>query len=346
MKKPLIITGLDISSSKISAAALEISDGVSSRVLAYESHPSRGVFKGSIVSLDEASNSVARALTKLKARLSRDPGDIYVNISGDTVAGEKSRGMTGSDIFKCVNAAGTIRLPFDREIIHKIVLSYSIDDQPSIKNPLGLYASRLSCEMYMMTAGINHVQNIYKCVDSAGYDIKGVVYSGIADGTSLLEDGWKEEGVLLLNIGASLTEISLFSGGSLGAADIIPIGASDIKGDLKTSAEFDNIISRVKAKGEEFIKNGQKIKLAVVSGGFAFSEGVLDILEERLSYQVKMGMVRNIQGNISSIDSMRGVTAIGLARYAQAQNRHKPFQTKGFVKDISDKVTEIFNNYF
>jgi cell division protein FtsA len=356
IKKPLVITGLDIGSSKISAAALEIFDGTRSRVLAYESQPSKGVFRGSIMSLDEASNSVAKVLTKLSEKMARASGDIYVNISGDTVVGEKSRGMiplssrgrevTKSDMAKCVNAAGTIRLSFDREIIHKIVLNYSIDDQPVIKNPLGLYASRLSCEMYMITAGVNHIQNIYKCVDNAGYDIKGVVYSGIADWAGLSEDGWKEEDVLLLNMGASLTEISIFSGGCLSAMSVIPVGAADIKGDLKTSAEFDNIIARVKTKCDDFSSKGQNIKLAVIAGGFAFSEGVVDILEEKLSYPVKMGSVKNAQGNISSIDSLRGVTAIGLARYAEIENQPKPFQTKGLARDISEKVTEIFNNYF
>ncbi|MCX5667656.1 MAG: hypothetical protein NTY34_05030 [Candidatus Omnitrophica bacterium] len=357
IKKPLVITGLDMGSSKISAAALEIFDASpGSRILAYESQPSKGIFRGSVMSLDEASNSVAKVLTKLSEKMARGPGNIYVNISGDTVAGEKSRGMiplssrgrevTKFDMAKCVNAAGTIRLPFDREIMHRIVLNYSIDDQPAIKNPLGLYASRLSCEMYMITAGINHIQNIYKCVDNAGYDIKGVVYSGIADGAGLLEDAWKDEGVLLLNMGASLTEISIFSGGVLSAMSVIPAGAADIKGDLKTSTAFDDIISRVKAKCEEFSNKSQNIKLAVIAGGFVFSEGAVDILEEKLPYPVKMGVVKNAQGNISSIDSLRGVTAIGLARYAEIEYRPKPFQIKGIAKDILEKVAEIFNNYF
>ena len=355
MKKPLIITGLDMGSSKISAAALEVFDAAQSRILAYESQPSKGIFRGSIMSLDEASNSVAKVLTKLGEKMARPPDNIYVNISGETVMGEKSRGMiplssrgrevTKSDMAKCVNASGTIRLSFDREIIHRIILNYSIDDQPAIKNPLGLYASRLSCEMYVVTAGINHIQNIYKCVDNAGYDIKAVVYSGIADGAGLLEDAWKNEGVLLLNIGASLTEISIFSGGVLSAMSVIPAGASDIKGDLKASKEFDNLIFRVKTKCEEFSGKGE-IKLAVIAGGFAFSENAVDILEEKLSYPVKMGVLKNAQGNITSIDSLRCITAIGLARYAQTEYQPKPFQTKGLAKDISEKVAEIFNNYF
>ncbi len=146
-------------------------------------------------------------------------------------------------------------------------------------------------------------------------------------------------------MGASLTEVSIFSGGSLSAMSVIPAGAADIKGDLKASTAFDNIISRIKTKCEEFSNKGE-IKLAVIAGGFAFSEGVVEILEEKLSYPVKMGTVKNIQGNISGIDSLRGATAIGLARYAQIEYQPKPFQTKGLAKEISEKVTEIFNNYF
>src|SRR3989338_133139 len=356
MKKPIIITGLDICSSKISAVALEVLGGGLSTVLAYESQSSKGVSRGAITGLDDASNSVKRVLTRLCEKTGKRLDNIYTNISGETIKGEKSRGMiplssrgrevTRSDIAKCINAASTIRLAFDREIVHKIVLNFSIDDQLSIKSPLGLYASRLSCEMYMIIANLNHIQNIYKCVNSAGYGIKEVIYSGIAEGVSLLEDEWKEDGVILLNMGASLTEISIFFAGTLNYLDVMPCGANDIDGYLKNNQAFNDIISRIKAGSEDFIKNGGNIKLVVITGGFAFSEGVVDILEEKLSYPVKMGIVRNVQGNISGIDSMRAVSAIGLARYAQTHYQPKPFQPKGLVKDISDKVAEIFNNYF
>ncbi len=356
MRKPIIITGLDISSSKISALALEAQESGSSTILAYESQPSKGIFRGSIVDIAEASNSVSKVLTRLNERISARPDNIYANISSETIKGEKSRGMiplssrgrevTKSDVAKCINAASTIRLAFDREVIHKIALNFSIDDQPVIKNPLGLYASRLSCEMYMITADVNHIQNIFKCVNNAGYDIKEVVYSGIADEISLLEDDWKEQGVILLNMGASLTECSIFFGGSLSSVDVIPLGAGDIKGELRGSAEFNEMLSRIKGGAKEFIKKTGDIKLVVITGGFSFAEGLIELLEERLSYPVKMGITRNVQGNISSIESLRGATAIGLARYASIQYKQKPFQPKGLVQNISNKVIEIFNNYF
>jgi len=356
MKKPLIITGLDISSSKISAAALELMEGRPSTILAYETQPSRGISRGAVTDIDEASKSAGRVLARLAERISRYPDNIYANISGETIKGERSRGMiplssrgrevTKSDIARCINAAGTIRLTFDRDIIHKIVLNFSIDDQPAIKNPLGLYASRLFCEMYMITVNLNHIQNIYKCVNNAGYDIKDVIYSGLADGAGILEEAWKEEGVALLNMGASLTECSMFCGGNLRSLDVIPLGAGDIKGALKESPVFNDIVSRIKGGIEEFIKKDGDIKCAVLTGGFVFTEGVVDILEEKLSFPVKMGVVRNVQGNILSVDSIRGATAIGLARYAAGQYQPKIMHAKNLAQNLSNKVVEIFNNYF
>jgi cell division ATPase FtsA len=147
-------------------------------------------------------------------------------------------------------------------------------------------------------------------------------------------------------MGASLTEVSVFFSGTLNFLDVIPRGANDIKAGLKEDGAFNDIISRIKAGAEDFVKKGGSIKSVILTGGLAFSEGVAEEVEEKLGYRVKMGMVRNLQGNISSADSLRGVTAIGLARYASIQYQPKPFQPKGLIQDISNKVTEIFNNYF
>lgn len=356
MTKPIIVTGLDISSSKISAVAAAVYGRDSFNILAYESQPSKGIDRGVFVDISEASNSTARVLKKLGAKLGRRPDNIYANISGESINGERSKGMiplssrgrevTNSDILKCINAASTIRLTFDREVIHKIVLNFSIDDQPAVRNAFGLYASRLYCEMYMITANLNHIQNIYKCVNNAGYDLEEVCYSGIADGSSLLEDAWKEEGVALIDMGASLTELSVFSAGALTYLDVISAGAKDVKVPLKDNAEFEKITSRLKSDIEEFLKKGGSIKSIIITGGLSFSEGTAEILEERLGFPIKMGIVKNIQGNISSTDSLRAVTAIGLARYAALNLQPKTAQARNMAQNISNKVVEIFNNYF
>jgi cell division protein FtsA len=356
MRKPVLITGLDISSSKISAIALEVSASGHSTIVAHASHASKGVQRGIFTDIASASNVVGGVLALIGEKTGRKADNIIANISGESVKGERSKGMiplssrgrevTVSDAAKCIDAASTIRLAFDTEIIHSIVLNFSIDDQPPIKSALGLYASRLYCEMYMITAASNHIQNVYKCVNDAGYDIKDIVYSGIADSESLLDASAKEEGIALVNIGATLTELSVFSGGALMFLDVSGAGVNDIKGTLAGSREFESITAHLRSKIEEAAKKGAGVASVTLAGGCSFVEGAADIIEERLSLPVRIGNVKNIHGSISGAESLSAVTAIGGARYAAHEYEPRAVRAKNVAKKISNKVSEIFNSYF
>lgn len=356
MRKTTLITGLDIGSSKIAAVAAEIDRTGISSILAQATGPSKGVSKGVIVGMDEAARSVSAVLTKLADKISRKPGDIYVNASGAAVKAERSEGMiplslrgrevTKADINRCVEASSTIRLPFDREILHRIVRNFSVDGQPCIKDPLGLYASRLACEVYIITADTNHIQNIYKCVNFAGCDVREIVFTGIADGAGLLTRPEKDSGALLLDIGSSLTELSLFFEGALNEMAVLDVGAEELRGDFSQTAGLTTLLGRINSMRDNFLSAGGKITSIVVTGGMAFTDGFIEFLEERLSLPVRMGVARDIRGDISSLDSVRIATAIGLVKYAC--DRHKVAATtyKNIPQLVSAKVVDLFNNYF
>ena len=356
MQKKRIATGLDIGSSKISAVAASIGKDGGFNILGQATQDSRGVLRGSVVNMDAAVQSVAGVLKKLKAKSPAGLGQIYVNISGQTLEGARSKGMiplsargreiTASDIARCVDAASTIHLPFDREIVHKIVQKFSVDDQPWIKNPLGLYASRIACEVYIITATVNSIQNIFKCVSNAGHNVKEVVYTGIADGVIILDNEEKDAGVLLLNMGASLTEISIFSEGALCDIEILQAGAGDIKDDFRTSDAFNNVILKTASKIKNFGAAGNNLQSVVITGGIIFTDGLIEYLEKRLSCPVRMGVVKETKGEISGPDSIRLCTALGLARYAAAKYENLPQGARNFAGRISSTVVDIFNNYF
>jgi cell division ATPase FtsA len=242
--------------------------------------------------------------------------------------------------------ASTIRLPFDRDIIHRVVQNFSIDDQPWIKNPLGLYASRLACEVYVISAGANHIQNVHKCLNGAGYDVKEVVFTGMAEGESLLDDADRSGGAAILDIGNSVTEFTLFSEGALSEMHVMPLGSRDLAGDFKERAEFQNLISVVKDKTAGFVSRGGRMNAVILGGGFAFVDGTVEVLEERLGFPVKMGVVKGALGNIPAIGGARSAVAMGLARYGR-RNYEKRVLERGFLaKRLSAKVVDIFNNYF
>ena len=356
MKKSLQITGLDIGSSKVSVVAAESDGSGSFNIIGHVTSPAKGISRGLVEDLGSATNSVAKALNKLRDKIGKRPSNIYVNLTGDAVRGERAKGMiplsmrgrevTVLDMERCVSVASTISLPLDREIMHKIVHHFSIDDQPYIKNPLGLSAARLACEVYIVTAPINQIQNIYKCVDGAGYDVRGVAFGGIADSMALLEESEKEEGVVLVNMGNSLTEASIFVKGALAGIDVIPQGAKDFGGNVKESPALNSIAARINVLSQDFVKSIDKKPTVILCGGAAFTEGIVEFLEERLSLTAKVGVAGDVRGYISGADSMRCTTAIGLAKYGYSVIKKRALERKNLVKHTYDKLIDIFNNYF
>ena len=353
MSKPITVTGLDIGSSKIAAVAARMDRDGRIEITGSATGEAGGIDRGLLVDLDDSVDSVSGVLAKLKNKTSGRMGEVYVNISGEDVRGAKSVGMipmslrgreiAAPDIEKSVNAASTIHLPFDREIIHRVVHSFSIDDQPWIKNPLGLYASRLACETYVITANINHIQSIYKCVNDAGYDVKDIVFTGIADGMSLLDKETKESGAILADMGNSLTEISVFFGGVLDNFDIIGLGSRDAGSDFRSSGLFNGLISAIAALLQGLSRRSAKPPSVILTGGYALTDGVIEFMEEKLSHPVKIGALRGARGDISGLDGVRLATAIGLCGYAY----EKRFAlTSSPARRIHAKVIEIFNNYF
>lgn len=353
VNKSITVTGLDIGSSKIAAVVAHVDKDGRLDIIGSATGEAGGIDRGMLVDLNDSIDSVSRVLAKLKGKASRRVGEIYVNISGEDVRGAKSVGMipislrgreiTAPDIENSVNAASTIHLPFDREIIHKVVHSFSIDDQPWIKNPLGLYASRLACETYVVTANMNHIQSIHKCVNDAGYDVKDIAFTGIANGMNLLDKEAKESGAILVDIGNSLTEISIFLGGALDSFNIIGLGGRDAGDDFRTGILFDRLISAISTALQDLSKRSAKPPSVILTGGYALTDGVIEFMEEKLSRPVKIGALRGVQGDISGLDSVRLATAIGLCGYAYEK---RIALTSSPAKRIHAKVIEIFNNYF
>src|SRR6185312_14045412 len=65
-----------------------------------------------------------------------------------------------------------------------------------------------------------------------GVDIDAMVSSGYASGLAVLSDTEKELGVVLVDIGAGTTDISIYVDGAVAHSSVLPIGARHITNDL------------------------------------------------------------------------------------------------------------------
>ena len=91
---------------------------------------------------------------------------------------------------------------------------------------------RLEVDTHIISANTTATRNLEKALSEVGVDVDGVIFTGYASSLSVLSDTEKELGVILVDIGAGTTDISIYVEGSVAYSSVLSIGARHITNDL------------------------------------------------------------------------------------------------------------------
>jgi len=237
-----LITGLDIGTTKIVAIIAEPDDDGSLRIIGVGKSPSLGLRRGVVVNLEKTIRSIEDALDSAERLAGVEIGSVYAGIAGDHIRSINSRGViavsrkgneiTQSDVDRVVEAAKAIALPMDREIIHVIPQEFIVDDQPGIKDPVGMAGVRLEGEIHIITGAVTSAQNIYKSVQRAGVEVQDLVLQPLATSYAVLTEDEKELGVAVLDLGGGTADLAVFYDGSIRHTAVIGLGGENVTNDV------------------------------------------------------------------------------------------------------------------
>jgi cell division protein FtsA len=73
-------------------------------------------------------------------------------------------------------------------VLHVLPQEYVIDNQDSIREPLGMSGVRLESHVHLVTCANNAIQNIEKCVKRCGIGVDGFVLEQLASSYSVLSE--------------------------------------------------------------------------------------------------------------------------------------------------------------
>jgi cell division protein FtsA len=242
VKKDRIICGLDVGTSKICMMIAKANRDGGVELISSGYSNSSGLKKGIVVDLDEAAASIRKAAeeAELKADLSVDW--VIVGASGDHFQSFNSRGaitiegnhqeVTAEAVDQVINAAQSVPIPSDREIIHVLPQEYFLDDQGGIQNPVGLFGSRLDVNIHVVTCQSTLNQNLVNAVNKAKMRVKKVILQQLASAEAVLTKDEKELGVAVIDIGGGTTDIAVFLRNSVQFTKVMPVGGAHFTRDL------------------------------------------------------------------------------------------------------------------
>jgi cell division protein FtsA len=234
-----IIVGLDIGTTKICAIVGERSEkGLD--VIGFGTYPSKGLKKGMVVNVESTMDSIRHVIEDAEEMAGCEINTVYTGISGSHIKSFNSRGVIAlknrevkkEDVKRAIQASKEVAIPLDREVLHVLPQEFIVDDQDGIKDPVGLSGTRLEARVHIVTGAVSSAQNIIKCANKTGLNVRDIVLQQLASSESVLNDDEKELGVVLVDLGGGTTDIAIYLGGSIRYTAVIPLGGNHITSDI------------------------------------------------------------------------------------------------------------------
>jgi cell division protein FtsA len=235
------ILGIDIGSSKTVAIIANIENEPT--ITGVGIAKSKGIKKGTITNIDYAANSIKQAVNDAK-RIAGINGvnDAIVSISTAYTQSIHSTGIisvpekeiTRKEINRVIQTAiYNAKMPKDDYVLlQAIPYDFKVDDINDIEDPEGMSGDRLEVSVHIIVAQKTAIENIKRMLQLAGINIQNIVLSSFASAIATLNEDEKEQGVVLIDIGATTSDLIVFKENAIRWTEFVGVGSHHITNDL------------------------------------------------------------------------------------------------------------------
>ena len=241
MVKSGFFTGLDIGTSSVKVLVAEYTDN-EMNVIGVSSVKSAGVKDGIIVNIDVAAGAIKKALEQAEEKSGIRIDRVNVGLPANLLQIEPTQGMipvttdsqeiTDLDVENVVKSALTKSMTPEREVISFIPEEFVVDGFQGIKDPRGMMGIRLEMRGMLYTGPRTILHNLRKTVERAGVQVENIVISPLALTRSVLNEGEREFGATVIDLGGGQTTVAVMRNQELQYTNIYQEGGDYITKDI------------------------------------------------------------------------------------------------------------------
>ena len=251
MARDGFFTGLDIGTNSIKVLVAELRNG-ELNVIGVSNAKSKGVKDGIIVDIEAAAATIKSAISQAEEKAGISIKSVNVGLPGNLLQVEPTQGMipvtsdtkeiTDQDVENVVKSALTKSMTPDREVITFIPEEFIVDGFQGIRDPRGMMGVRLEMRGLLYTGPRTILHNLRKTVERSGVQVENIIISPLALVRSVLNEGEREFGATVIDMGAGQTTVATIRNQELQFTNILQEGGDyvtkDISKVLKTSQKL------------------------------------------------------------------------------------------------------------
>lgn len=239
-KKPELLVGLDLGTSKVAAVVGEIDQGSLTVVGLGSAACNEGLRRGVVVNIEATIQAIEQAVKEAEVTAGCEIHNVFADVNGTHVKGFNSHGVVAvknrevdaADVDRVLDAATAVALPADRDILHVLPQEFVLDGQDGIQSPLGMSGVRLEARVHLVSTATTSAQNVVKCCERTGLHVSDLVLEPVAAAEAVLTPEEKELGVALVDLGAGTTDVLVFHQGVLRHTAVLPLGGHHVTSDI------------------------------------------------------------------------------------------------------------------
>ncbi len=270
------VASIDIGTDKIVALIGQVDSYGDIHIIGVGEAKSMGIDRGSVTRLEVAARAIATAVREAEEMSGQKVSEVVINVSGQSIKSQNERDTINISPSPVEVEREHIGRLLERsiakgkedgfDIVHAIPRKYMLDEQEGIEDPIGLIGSKLTAQIHIVKVGTTLSRNLEKAVTSAGFEPTSKVVSALASAKAVLSDEETEDGVLLIDMGAGLTDFVLFVEGHPVLTGAVPLAGNVITKDISYFMRVDQEeAERIKKKEGvalvDMVKEGDILKI-------------------------------------------------------------------------------------
>lgn len=247
MKKHEIVAAIDVGSANIVAAIAEIKQG-KIRLLNAVDLPSSGVKKGVVINVAHAHAQLAYALSQLHHNTTYEVASMVVSLTDQYLRGVNVDGSsytTGGIVHEkdrnnAIERARKIAENSDYQLLHMLLHFYNVNDrtEDEFEDPVGIEGNKVTACMHAVSVRKETYKNLAQLLKRSNINIRYAVASGYAAALAATTADEREFGVCVIDIGKSVTNITIIRRDLLIYIDTIAHGGEEVTNALSSIARL------------------------------------------------------------------------------------------------------------
>ena len=218
MAKTGMYVGLDIGTTSVKVVVAEYLEG-QMNIIGVGNAKSDGLNRGIVVDIDQTVQAIQRAVRQAEEKAGIQIKSVNVGLPANLLEVESCQGMiavsseskeiTDEDVRNVASAALVRSTPPERQIVAILPQDFTVDGFEGIKDPRGMLGVRMEMFGVVYTGPKTIIHNIRKCVEKAGLGINELVITPLALTETILTDGEKDFGTIVIDMGGGQTTTSV-----------------------------------------------------------------------------------------------------------------------------------------